>query len=99
MGNFCGSCFKGNEPDLVTPEAAPRRNNFKRNETDSITPDAETRRNQLAMAAERRLEQQESRGIKNPENFKRNQQKAIERERMEREAGATGGSNLRWTQD
>lgn len=79
MGNFCGSCFKGDSAgaaQLVTPEARIRH----------------------AEAAERRVQELESRGIKNPEDFKRKQQLAMERERAEQNAGNTT-SNLRWNQD
>jgi small VCP/p97-interacting protein len=54
----------------------------------------------MAAAAERRIIEQEQRGIKNPESVKRNQQKAMEQERIEREtAGSAGPTNLRWAQD
>lgn len=53
----------------------------------------------MARAAERRIVEQEQRGIKNPESVKRNQQRAIEQERIERENAGTGQTNLRWAQD
>ncbi|CRL00036.1 CLUMA_CG013324, isoform A [Clunio marinus] len=68
-------------------------------EAELITPDLQTKRQQMAEAAQRRLQEQENRGIKNPESVRRNQQKALERERMENEAGQTGNTALRWTQD
>jgi small VCP/p97-interacting protein len=54
----------------------------------------------MAEAAERRQQEQQSRGVKNPESVKRMQQKSLETERLEQEqAMASGGqSNLRWTQ-
>lgn len=53
-------------------------------------------------AAERRQQEQSSRGIKNPESVKRMQEKAMETERLEREAAISGGGNqpsLKWAQD
>lgn len=52
----------------------------------------------MAEAAERRIQQQESRGVKDPESVKRAQQRAMERERMEEQAG-NSAPGLRWTQD
>lgn len=53
----------------------------------------------MAAAAERRLQDQERRGVKNIESVKRNQQKSLEQERVERESAMSGGPGLRWTQD
>lgn len=64
-----------------------------------ITPDAETRRQEMARAAERRIVEQEQRGIKNPDSVRRNQQRALEQERIERETAGSGAPGLRWTQD
>lgn len=50
-------------------------------------------------AAERRIHQQESRGVKNPESVKRAQQKAIELEKEEQRSRQDGGPALRWAQD
>lgn len=50
----------------------------------------------MAEAAERRVREQESRGIKNVEGVKRAQQKAMERDNYESTAQ---GPALRWTQD
>ncbi|CAO1299370.1 unnamed protein product [Diamesa tonsa] len=72
------------------------------NEPELITPDAELRRRQMAEAAERRVAEQENRGIKNPESVKRMQQKSLEQERIERERAMQGsgqGSGLKWQQD
>lgn len=55
----------------------------------------------MAEAAERRQQEQSQRGIKNPESVQRNQEKALETERLERERAIAAGSNepaLRWTQ-
>jgi len=55
----------------------------------------------MAEAAERRQQEQQNKGIKNPENVKRMQQKAAETERLEREQAMAGGNNqpaLKWTQ-
>lgn len=64
-----------------------------------ITPDAETRRRQQTMAAERRIAEQESRGIKDVGKFKRNQKRSEDLERMERNPDMSGQKNLRWTQN
>lgn len=53
----------------------------------------------MAAAAERRLQEQENRGVKNPESVKRNQMKAQEMEKAERQSDMSGGPGLRWTQD
>ncbi|XP_050046843.1 small VCP/p97-interacting protein [Dermacentor andersoni] len=76
---ICMSCFKGSGAD-VTP--SPRL-------------DVTVKRQQMAEAAERRLKEQEHRGIKDPEKLKRQQQK---REELEQQlaAGGPGEANLRW---
>ncbi|KAF6208377.1 hypothetical protein GE061_016831 [Apolygus lucorum] len=56
-------------------------------ESEHLTPDPETRRRQLAEAAERRAQETEHRGIKDPERVRRMQQKSEELERRERETG------------
>lgn len=53
----------------------------------------------MAEAAQRRIQQEEHRGIKNVESVRYNQMKSQEREKLEREAAASGPANLRWTQD
>ena len=56
----------------------------------------------MAEAAEKRVAEQENRGIKNPESVKRMQQKSIDQERIERERAMQGGcqgSGLKWQQD
>lgn len=98
MGNFCGSCFKGNvEPDLLTPDAVSSFRIYEINILITLWFQ-ETKRRQLAQAAERRLQENESRGIKNVESVKRAQLKAMERDNME-ETGGSNGPGLRWTQD
>ncbi|BET01200.1 Hypothetical protein NTJ_14016 [Nesidiocoris tenuis] len=64
-------------------------------ESEYLNPDPEERRRQMAEAAERRAQESQSRGIKDPEKVKRMQQKAEERERLEREVGNQQG-NLKW---
>jgi len=81
MGNFCGSCFKGDSSESAL-----------------VTPNEEIRRRHQLEAAERRLQEQENRGIKNPESVKRKQQLALERENAEN-AGGNSPPNLRWAQD
>ncbi|KDR15703.1 small VCP/p97-interacting protein [Zootermopsis nevadensis] len=76
---------------------------FKVSSTDLVTPDMETRRRQQIQAAERRMREQESRGIKDPERFKHQQLKKEECERRQEEAqkastGARGGG-LKWQVD
>lgn len=63
-----------------------------------ITPDKETRRRQLAEAAERRLQDNQNRGIKDPERVRRMEKKAEELERYERENAMKGPGEapLRW---
>ncbi|XP_055373519.1 uncharacterized protein LOC129606913 [Condylostylus longicornis] len=70
-------------------------------EEDSLTVSVEQRRKQAEEAAERRRLENERRGIKDPEKFKRQQAKAQEMEKREMEAAKIGGGNpnLRWTQD
>nr|CAD7462025.1 unnamed protein product [Timema tahoe] len=48
---------------------------FKNSSTDFVTPDMETRRQQQAAAAEKRLQEQDSRGIKNVDKVRRQQQR------------------------
>lgn len=53
----------------------------------------------MVEAAERRQQEQSSRGIKDPESVKRMQQKSLETQRLEREQAFSGQTNLRWTQE
>lgn len=69
---------------------------FKGSVADSASPvDVAAKRQQMAEAAERRIQQQESRGIKDPLKFKRLQQKRDELDR-DLEAAGTQDGNLRW---
>jgi small VCP/p97-interacting protein len=52
----------------------------------------------MAEAAENRLKQEQSRGIKNVESVKRAQEKSQNLERLEREQ-APGETTLKWTQN
>uniref|UniRef100_A0A6M2CL82 Small VCP/p97-interacting protein n=1 Tax=Rhipicephalus microplus TaxID=6941 RepID=A0A6M2CL82_RHIMP len=60
----------------------------------SLTLAQTAKRQQMAEAAERRLKEQEHRGIKDPEKFRRQQQKRDELEQIA--ATAPGEANLRW---
>ncbi|XP_039288358.1 small VCP/p97-interacting protein isoform X4 [Nilaparvata lugens] len=62
------------------------------NSVDFTTPDMETRRRQLAEAADKRQQEQENRGIKDPEKVKRMKQRSEEMERRQEEAARHGGS-------
>lgn len=58
--------------------------------------DPEERRRQMAAAAEKRLQQEEGRGMKDPEGYKR---KLEQRERAEQQAQIRGNDNeapLKW---
>lgn len=58
------------------------------------------RRQQAAEAAERRLQQQENRGVKNPESVKRMEEKQKRLEELERQTAIHGGQpNMRWQAD
>lgn len=58
------------------------------------------RRQQAAEAAERRLQQQENRGVKNPESVKRMEEKQKRLEELERQTAIQGGQpNMRWQAD
>lgn len=60
------------------------------------TPATMAKRQQLAEAAEKRIREAEARGVKDPEKYKRMQDKRDERERaLEADGGATDGP-LRW---
>uniref|UniRef100_V5HRS0 Small VCP/p97-interacting protein n=1 Tax=Ixodes ricinus TaxID=34613 RepID=V5HRS0_IXORI len=75
------SCLKGSNDDVPS----------------STGPDAVLKRQQMAEAAEKRLKEQESRGVKDPEKLRRQQQRQAE---LDRELGAAERSpndaNLRW---
>nr|XP_037272492.1 LOW QUALITY PROTEIN: small VCP/p97-interacting protein-like [Rhipicephalus microplus] len=75
---ICESCFKGSGADIAESQGL----------------DATAKRQQMAEAAERRLKEQEHRGIKEPEKFRRQQQKRDELEQIA--ATAPGEANLRW---
>ncbi|ODN00882.1 Small VCP/p97-interacting protein [Orchesella cincta] len=66
--------------------------------TTGNTPDPDERRRQLAEAAEKRLKNQEHRGIQNPESVRRQQQRKEEMEKREEELARLGntGEPLRW---
>lgn len=61
-----------------------------------MTPDIETRRKQQVEAAEKRLAEQEQRGIKNIDSVRRQQR--MDEAREQRQEAGTGNmqSNLRW---
>jgi small VCP/p97-interacting protein len=59
----------------------------------------ETKRRQMAEAAERRRQQEESRGVKNPESVRRMQARALENERLEQQQARSGEPTLKWSQD
>ncbi|CAN8022267.1 unnamed protein product [Ixodes persulcatus] len=63
------SCLKGSNDDVPS----------------STGPDAVLKRQQMAEAAEKRLKEQESRGVKDPEKLRRQQQRQAE---LDRELGA-----------
>lgn len=72
------SCFKGSGADI----------------TPSPGLDVTVKRQQMAEAAERRLKEQEHRGVKDPDKLKRQQQKRDELE-QQLAAGGPGEANLR----
>ncbi|XP_032675116.1 uncharacterized protein LOC116845854 isoform X2 [Odontomachus brunneus] len=53
---------------------------------EDLTPDRETMRQKQVEAAERRIAEQQQRGIKNMDAVKRQQKLTLERERQEQEA-------------
>ena len=64
---------------------------------EDLTPDRETIRRRQAEAAERRIAEQEQRGIKDINSVKRQQQRALELEKREQEAAANSTqSTLKW---
>lgn len=71
------SCLKGDSVDTSA----------------NVGPDAVLKRQQMAEAAEKRLKEQESKGLKDPEKFKRQQQKLDK----ELAAGPPDNANLRVT--
>uniref|UniRef100_A0A6M2DRQ7 Uncharacterized protein n=1 Tax=Xenopsylla cheopis TaxID=163159 RepID=A0A6M2DRQ7_XENCH len=65
-------------------------------------PDLALRRAQMAEAAEKRQRENESRGIKDIDKVRRQQQRAADLERRQNELdkqGGGGGDLLRWQQD
>ncbi|TMW41132.1 hypothetical protein DOY81_013788 [Sarcophaga bullata] len=71
-------------------------------EETNLMPSPETRRRQQLEAAEKRRQENEARGIKDPERVKRQQQRTEELQRREEEAarmGAAGQPTLKWQQD
>ncbi|XP_057319269.1 reticulocyte-binding protein homolog 2a [Microplitis mediator] len=64
---------------------------------EDLTPDEQTRRQQQMEAAERRMREQEQRGIGNVNAVKRQQQQALEREKREQELANTDrDAPLKW---
>ncbi|KAL2743419.1 small VCP/p97-interacting protein [Vespula maculifrons] len=58
---------------------------------DDLTPDLETRRRRQMEAAEKRIAEQEQRGIKDIESVKRKQKRTLELQKLEEEAGNISG--------
>ncbi|XP_046826124.1 small VCP/p97-interacting protein [Vespa velutina] len=64
---------------------------------EDTTPDLETRRRRQMEAAEKRIAEQEQRGIKDIESVKRKQKRIMELEKREEEAGnMSGQGKLKW---
>ncbi|XP_043496971.1 small VCP/p97-interacting protein [Polistes fuscatus] len=64
---------------------------------EDLTPDLETRRRMQMEAAEKRIAEQEQRGIKDIESVKRKQKHALEIAKREEEAGNMSGQHqLKW---
>ncbi|CAD0204974.1 unnamed protein product [Chrysodeixis includens] len=63
--------------------------------SDILTPDPETRRRQQMEAAERRANQEASRGVRDPEKMRRIQQRNEEMEKREQELARQGGATLK----
>ncbi|XP_076641395.1 small VCP interacting protein [Halictus rubicundus] len=64
---------------------------------ENLTPDLETRRRQQKEAAERRIAEQQSRGIKNMDAVRRQQRLDEQREKREEEANAyKAQAPLKW---
>ncbi|XP_041352579.1 small VCP/p97-interacting protein-like [Gigantopelta aegis] len=59
-------------------------------------PDPETRRRQLAEAADRRMAENERKGIKDPDTLKRKQKRQDEMEKRAETQGGSEGGGLRW---
>eukprot|EP00127_Corallochytrium_limacisporum_P004671 Clim_evm25s172 gene=Clim_evmTU25s172 len=81
MGNCCGLCREDKD------------NSGRALSTEELT----ARREQRAEAAQRRADQQASKGVKNPDEIRRKQlqQEKIEKEAAKRSSG-TGEATLRW---
>ncbi|XP_017861508.1 PREDICTED: small VCP/p97-interacting protein [Drosophila arizonae] len=67
-------------------------------EETNLMPSPEERRSQQLEAAERRRQENESRGVKNLDKVRRQQQRALDMERREEVAARQGdnGPTLRW---
>ncbi|EDW80117.1 uncharacterized protein Dwil_GK23844 [Drosophila willistoni] len=67
-------------------------------ENANLMPSPEERRQQQLEAAEKRRQENESRGVKNPDRVRQQQQRAAELERREAEAARQrqDGPALRW---
>ncbi|XP_018045065.1 PREDICTED: small VCP/p97-interacting protein [Atta colombica] len=64
---------------------------------EDLTPDRETIRRKQAEAAEKRIAEQQQRGIKDIESVKRQQRRAMELEKREQEASTSSTQPaLRW---
>ncbi|KAM0724950.1 hypothetical protein ACS0PU_009334 [Formica fusca] len=64
---------------------------------EDLTPDRETIRRRQAEAAEKRIAEQQQRGIKDIDSVKRQQRRALELEKREQEAAASSTQpTLKW---
>ncbi|VVC25528.1 Small VCP/p97-interacting protein [Cinara cedri] len=67
-----------------------------RSSDESIRVDLAVAREQQAAAAEKRLKEQENRGIKNPERVKRMQREQQKRDEADRSANVGPSTGLKW---
>ncbi|XP_031626259.1 uncharacterized protein LOC116342687 [Contarinia nasturtii] len=72
---------------------------LKGDETVVVQPDTAARRQMQMEAAERRRQESENRGIKNPEKVRQMQERTARIEKQEIEAAKMGEPTLRWTSD
>lgn len=106
MGTACSSCFKGDDTVIVQPDLVCKNKDILNqfffrlicwnfSTCFNFLCFQAARRQMQVEAAERRRQESDSRGIKNPEKVSRLQQRAERIEKEELEAAKRGGPVLK----
>lgn len=97
MGTACSSCFKGETTAIIQPDMVNEQHTWSAEKKQKCYQQCyqlqAARRRIQEEAAERRRQENENRGIKDPEKVRRQQQRAAQIEKDELEAAKLGAGN------